>query len=158
MLYVLYYSSYLPAYEDGTGCSEKSVYKIQKPGNYPEENIQTQMLPTPPRNFTDRKSVLCKTNQESLVGILTGKWASYLGFESRNGQENLFCHKSSRPDVGSKQRPSRGVPHFLLRGRGEGRVKYAGGVMLTTHLRLASYTSILLNAFWHGQEKLYIFT
>jgi hypothetical protein len=23
-----------------TGCSEKSVYKIQMPGNYPEESIQ----------------------------------------------------------------------------------------------------------------------
>jgi hypothetical protein len=35
-----YYSSYLPAYEDGTECSETSPYKIQTPGNYPEENIQ----------------------------------------------------------------------------------------------------------------------
>ena len=33
-------SLYLPAYEDGTECSEKSVYKIQTPGNYPEENTQ----------------------------------------------------------------------------------------------------------------------
>jgi hypothetical protein len=35
-----YYSSYLPAYEDGTECSETSAYKIQTPGNCPEENIQ----------------------------------------------------------------------------------------------------------------------
>jgi hypothetical protein len=35
-----YYSSYLSAYEDGTECSETSAYKIQTPGNYPEENIQ----------------------------------------------------------------------------------------------------------------------
>jgi hypothetical protein len=34
------YSSYLPAYEDGTVCSETSAYKIQTPGNYPEENIR----------------------------------------------------------------------------------------------------------------------
>jgi hypothetical protein len=34
------YSSYLPAYEDGTECSEPSAYKIQTPENYPEENIQ----------------------------------------------------------------------------------------------------------------------
>jgi hypothetical protein len=33
-------SSYLPAYEDGTECSETSEYKIQSPGNYPEESIQ----------------------------------------------------------------------------------------------------------------------
>jgi hypothetical protein len=30
----------LLAYEDGTECSETSAYKIQTPGNYPEENIQ----------------------------------------------------------------------------------------------------------------------
>ena len=30
----------LPAYEDGTECSETSAYKIQTPGNYPKETIQ----------------------------------------------------------------------------------------------------------------------
>jgi len=34
------HSSYLPAYEDGTECSETSEYKIQTPGNYTEENMQ----------------------------------------------------------------------------------------------------------------------
>jgi len=29
----------LPAYEDGTECSETSAYKIQTLGNYPEESI-----------------------------------------------------------------------------------------------------------------------
>jgi len=33
------HSSYLPTYEDGTECSETSAYKIQTPGNYPEESI-----------------------------------------------------------------------------------------------------------------------
>jgi len=33
-------SSYLPAYEDGTECSETSAYKIQTPENYPEESIK----------------------------------------------------------------------------------------------------------------------
>ena len=36
-------SSYLPAYEDGTECSETPIfkaYKIQTPGNYPEESTQ----------------------------------------------------------------------------------------------------------------------
>jgi hypothetical protein len=28
------------AYEDETECSETSAYKIQTPGNYPEESIQ----------------------------------------------------------------------------------------------------------------------
>jgi len=31
---------HLPAYEDGTECSETLAYKIQTPGNYPEESIQ----------------------------------------------------------------------------------------------------------------------
>jgi len=31
---------HLPAYEDGTECSETSAYKIQTPENYPEESIQ----------------------------------------------------------------------------------------------------------------------
>jgi hypothetical protein len=31
---------HLPGYEDGTECPETSAYKIQTPGNYPEENIQ----------------------------------------------------------------------------------------------------------------------
>jgi len=34
------HSSYLPAYNNGTECSETLAYKIQMPGNYPEENIQ----------------------------------------------------------------------------------------------------------------------
>jgi hypothetical protein len=36
------YSSYLSAYEDGTERSETSAYKIQTPGNYPEESIQQE--------------------------------------------------------------------------------------------------------------------
>jgi hypothetical protein len=32
--------AYPPACEDGTECSETSAYKIQMPGNYPEESIQ----------------------------------------------------------------------------------------------------------------------
>jgi hypothetical protein len=31
----------LPAYEDGTECSETSTYKIHTPGNYPEENTKS---------------------------------------------------------------------------------------------------------------------
>ena len=32
--------THLPAYEDGTGCSETSAYKIKTPGNHPKERIQ----------------------------------------------------------------------------------------------------------------------
>ena len=38
------HSSHPPAYEDGTECSETSAYKIQTPGNYPEESIRVLML------------------------------------------------------------------------------------------------------------------
>jgi len=31
---------YLPAYEDGTECSETSAYKIKTPESYPKESIQ----------------------------------------------------------------------------------------------------------------------
>jgi len=34
------HTSYLPAYEDGTECSETSAYKIQTPRNYPEGSTQ----------------------------------------------------------------------------------------------------------------------
>ena len=36
----IFIGGYLSAYEDGTECSETSAYKIQTPGNYPEESIQ----------------------------------------------------------------------------------------------------------------------
>ena len=32
--------TYLPMKMEQTGCSETSAYKIQTPGNYPEESIQ----------------------------------------------------------------------------------------------------------------------
>jgi hypothetical protein len=36
----LFHLLHLSAYEDETECSEKSAYKIQTPGNYPEESIK----------------------------------------------------------------------------------------------------------------------
>jgi len=41
------HSSYLSTYEDGTACSETSAYKIQTPGNYPEESIQLTICSRP---------------------------------------------------------------------------------------------------------------
>jgi len=32
--------THIPAYEDGTECSETSAYKIQTPGNHPKESIR----------------------------------------------------------------------------------------------------------------------
>jgi len=34
------FSTHLPAYEDGTECSETSAYKIQTPGNHSKESVQ----------------------------------------------------------------------------------------------------------------------
>ena len=39
-LKLISFYTHLPAYEDGTECSETSAYKLQTPGNYPEESIQ----------------------------------------------------------------------------------------------------------------------
>jgi len=39
-LFLRNFVEHLLAYEDGTECSETSAYKIQTPGNYPEENMQ----------------------------------------------------------------------------------------------------------------------
>jgi len=49
-------SSYIPAYEDGTDCSETLAYKIQTPGNYPEESIQQNY-------FIILKTLKCDENQ-----------------------------------------------------------------------------------------------
>jgi len=36
--------NHLPAYEDGTECSETQAHKIQTPENYPKENIDQKYL------------------------------------------------------------------------------------------------------------------
>jgi len=38
------HTSYLPAYEDGTECSETLAYKIQTPGNYPVDSMKCSSL------------------------------------------------------------------------------------------------------------------
>jgi hypothetical protein len=40
ILKILLFYTYLPMKMEQTECSETSAYKIQTPGNYPEENIQ----------------------------------------------------------------------------------------------------------------------
>jgi hypothetical protein len=44
---------HLLAYEDGTKCSETSAYKIQTPGNCPEENTQQR------RQYTYNVTMKC---------------------------------------------------------------------------------------------------
>ena len=52
--------NHLPAYEDGTKCSETSAYKIQTPGNFPEENIKHKTC------RTWRKFEIKKTRRTSI--------------------------------------------------------------------------------------------
>jgi len=52
-----------PAYEDGTECSETSAYKIQTPGNYPEERIKQSNL-----SFTSDMKGQSQTNNDSVIG------------------------------------------------------------------------------------------
>jgi hypothetical protein len=39
-LFHIHRQAHLPAYEDGTECSETSAYKLQTPGYYPKEGIK----------------------------------------------------------------------------------------------------------------------
>jgi len=57
------HSSYLPAYEDRTECSETSVYKIQTPENYPEERQQIVL------NFKDTSHVNVNLNIKCTCNI-----------------------------------------------------------------------------------------
>jgi len=49
----------VPAYENGKECSETSAYKIQMPGNYPEENEQHTEHSESLKSRIKMKSVLC---------------------------------------------------------------------------------------------------
>jgi hypothetical protein len=52
-------SSYLSTCEDGTQCSEALAYKIQTPGNYPEESIQRfRFLPSRFQMSTQNQDVM----------------------------------------------------------------------------------------------------
>jgi hypothetical protein len=55
---------HLSAYEYGTECSETSAYKIQTPGNYPEESIQHS------EQGESLKSSRLKMFEISFVGII----------------------------------------------------------------------------------------
>jgi hypothetical protein len=60
---------HLPAYEDGTVCSETSAYKIQTPGNYPEESIQ-QIICTNNVNTSTSSTTNFNCNQMLLLGYM----------------------------------------------------------------------------------------
>jgi hypothetical protein len=68
-------SSYLPVYEDGKECSETSAYKIQTPGNYPEENIQHVWSPLILKrnrtSTTERIYIVCVRVAEQTANTFT---------------------------------------------------------------------------------------
>jgi len=47
-----------------TECSEMSVYKIQTPGNYPEENIQQPLIIFPVSDFMTIRSATLELSVE----------------------------------------------------------------------------------------------
>jgi len=47
----VFIGGYLPAYEDGTECSEKSAYKFQTPKYYPEESYKYTVIHKDGLNF-----------------------------------------------------------------------------------------------------------
>jgi hypothetical protein len=56
------HSSYLPAYEDGTECSETSAYKIQTPGNYPLNELIVILLAVAPFcSLAFHVALVCRT-------------------------------------------------------------------------------------------------
>jgi hypothetical protein len=57
----------LPAHEDGTECSETSAYKIQTPGNYPEENIQQMFNNVQNRNLNKATVKRSSPDSEKLL-------------------------------------------------------------------------------------------
>jgi hypothetical protein len=64
------HSSYLSAYEDGTECSETSAYKIQTPGNCPEESKQqTSDVPYGQLPCTERN-----VSNVAVSQLLTQNW------------------------------------------------------------------------------------
>jgi hypothetical protein len=74
------HSSQLPAYEDGTVCSITSAYKIQTPGNYPEESIQqidtkffqdkvVNLLTDQPRVDVEKYGEKCDSNLTPMTSV-----------------------------------------------------------------------------------------
>jgi len=77
-------SSYLSAYEDGTGCSETSAYKIQTPGNYPEESIQHS------------EQGECLKSRIQIICVFNHKWRTLNVTSACTEQESNYLNKSGK--------------------------------------------------------------
>jgi hypothetical protein len=69
---------HLPAYEDGTECSETSAYKIQTLRNYPEEYIQRSTLCHHSGLLRHLTFTLCKRLAKLLAPALFSQLLTYL--------------------------------------------------------------------------------
>ena len=73
--------THLPAYEDGTECSETSAYKIQTPGSHPKESVQHSEQD---ESLKSRKRFICQNKHKC-----NGEWGqnylnmNYIHFECR---------------------------------------------------------------------------
>jgi len=90
---------HLSAYEDGTECSETSAYKIQTPGNYPEESIQRLQHCPKQRyftliltNFGDQRFDLITVLLSQLWVIFVGSWQDYqVSYVNSCGVKMVCC-------------------------------------------------------------------
>jgi hypothetical protein len=74
---------YLPIKMEQTECSKTSAYKIQTPGNYPEENIQLL-----------GDTVACSTSETVAICIIRNR---YCGDTNRYcGDTNRYCGDTKR--------------------------------------------------------------
>ena len=83
-----------PAYEDGTGCSETSAYKIQTPGNNPEESIQKSQtfvitrIQFPCRLIHEIYHPRCISTAFLIHSLWTGFYFNY----ERSWFTTVWCH------------------------------------------------------------------
>ena len=85
--------------DDGTKCSETSAYKIQTPGNYPEENIQHSQHGESLKSRNTNDLVVCKLQIEYVCfkSFRDGK-KSFLNLtEGCNGGEGGLASGASTP-------------------------------------------------------------
>ena len=95
--------THLPAYEDGTVCSETSAYKIQTPGKHPKESIQhsghSESLKSRSRKNVTSTALIFSSS-------LSFWWASRVQ-KSQSTQKN--CTKTEKYETQAYRKKARGA-------------------------------------------------